>query len=566
MLSAHRDRLDTSCPRKIWCTFGGMVVRDLARGFLLVGAACGSAAECGAAAMGLRQSPQNVLLIVLDDVGTDLIGAYEALETAQGRPPGLQASTPAIDQLLAAQGVTFSRAWTAPKCSPTRAQILTGLHPFHSGIGAIVRAEPFVGARNPGLYPEAVLLPQCLRGASTPYTSAAVGKWHLGDIVQLEADAGHALGFPHGQWFEFYAGSRFNLEPAYAGASANPYFSWRKVYANSLGAPTPCGPTGLPCEVQVVAPPSRNYATADTAEDALALIPTLPEPWFLYVSFNAVHAPYHVPPADLPMAPCLPGAGASLPCALQVSNSAVSRARCMMSSLDQQVGRLICASDPADTTFILIGDNGSPQQATAPPHDPLHAKGTMYEGGVRVPLIVRSPLIPPARRGAVEAKLVCSVDLYPTVLEIGGVPLSANTATDGVSLVPYLVSDNAPTLRWMSYTEGFFPNFRPTSAGVPPAGYVCHYQNQALRDGRFKLIRRTRRDHQNNALILVSEEFYDLGQGGPPDTSVTPPAPTPDWFEANDLLASGAPLTGEPREAYGRLGRALTARYPTLVR
>jgi arylsulfatase A-like enzyme len=533
---------------------------------LFVGAVCGSAAECEASSTGSTPPPQNVMLIVLDDVGTDLIGAYEALETAQGRAPGLPASTPAIDQLLAAQGVTFSRAWTAPKCSPTRAQILTGLHPFHSGVGAIVRASPFSGARNPGLFSEAVLLPQQLRAGPTPYASAAVGKWHLGDIAQLEDDPGHALGSPHGQWFQFYAGSRFNLEAVSAGASSNVYFSWRKVYANALGAPTPCGTSGSPCETPMIAPPSRNYATADTAEDALALIATLPEPWFLYVSFNAVHAPYHVPPVDLPTAPCLPGASASSPCALEVSNSAVSRARCMMSALDQQIGRLICASDPADTTFILIGDNGSPQSATAAPHNPLHAKGTMYEGGVRVPLIVRSPLVPPARRGAVEERLVSSVDLYPTVLEIAGAPLLPSTATDGVSLVPYLVDGAAPTLRWMSYTEGFFPNFRPTSAGVPPAGYVCNYQNQALRDGRFKLIRRTRRDHQNQALILVSEEFYDLGQGGPPDTSVTPPAPTPDWFETNDLIAGGAPLTGEPREAYGRLSEVMATRYPTLVR
>jgi arylsulfatase A-like enzyme len=544
---------------------GAMRGRDLFVVGLFVGVVCGAAAECEAALGSPTPPPQNVLLIVLDDVGTDLIGTYETLEVSQGRAPGLPASTPAIDQLLAAQGVTFSRAWTAPKCSPTRAQILTGLHPFHSGIGAIVRAEPFTGARNPGLFPEAELLPQQLRAAPTPYASAAVGKWHLGDIVQLDDDPGHALGWPHGQWFEYYAGSRFNLEAANAGSSANPYFSWRKVYASANGASTPCGPSSQACEVPVYAPPSRNYATADTAEDALALIATLPEPWFLYVSFNAVHAPYHVPPADLPTAPCLPGAGASLPCALAVTNSVVERARCMMSALDQQIGRLICASDPADTTFILIGDNGSPQNATAAPHDPLHAKGTMYEGGVRVPLIIRSPLVPPTRRGTVEPRLVCSVDLHSTVLELAGAP-AANTATDGVSLVPYLVAANAPTLRWMSYSEGFFPNFRPTASGVPPPEYVCHYQNQALRDLRFKLIRRTRRDHQNNALILVSEEFYDLGQGGPPDTSVTPPAPTPDWFEQHDLLATGAPLVGAAREAYGRLSSTLATRYPSLVR
>src|SRR5215510_11866392 len=76
--------------------------------------------------------PDNVVLIVLDDVGVDLIGAYERYYVSLGRAPGTPASTPAIDGLLAARGVTFTNVWTCPKCSPSRAQILTGRYASHN--------------------------------------------------------------------------------------------------------------------------------------------------------------------------------------------------------------------------------------------------------------------------------------------------------------------------------------------------------------------------------------------------------------------------------------------------
>lgn len=508
--------------------------------------------------------PQNLLVIVLDDVGTDLIGAYESIERAQGRPAGWPAETPAIDQLLVAQGVTFTSAWATPKCSPTRAQILTGMHGLHSGIGSIVRSSPFVGARNPGLDHDAAILPQQLQTALAPYASGAVGKWHLGDIDQMQDNAGHALGEPSGAWFQHFAGSRFNLESALGPGGGNAYWSWRKIYATAIGLSTPCGPNSAPCEVDVIAPPTQNYATADTTEDALALMAALPEPWLIYVSYNAVHAPYHVPPTDLPGAPCLNPAGMPVACEVPVLEHIPSLARCMMTTLDQQIGRLVCAAAADRTTIALIGDNGSPQPAIAAPFAPLHGKGTMYEGGVRVPLVIRSPLIPPARRGTVEPRLVSAVDLHATLLEIAGAP--PLFGADGVSLTGYLGAASAPSVRWFNYSEAFFPNFVPAPAGGPSANYVGNYHNQAIRNARFKLIRRTTREHSNPAILVVSEEFFDLTQGGPPDTSVYPPAPTPDWFEAHDLLASGAPLQGAARDAYGKLTTILNTRYPSVVR
>lgn len=504
----------------------------------------------------------------MDDVGIDLVGIYEAIDTAAGRPAGSPAYTPVIDNLLAAQGMTFTQAWSAPMCSPTRAQILTGNLGFRSGVGSIVRANPHGHARNPGLQPDATLLPQVLHAAATPYTCAAVGKWHLADVEQLEAEPAHPLGLPYGNWFDHFAGSRLNLEPppgGGGGGGGNSYFSWRKLFASTLGS-SPCVAPNVGCEVAIYSPPTRNYATADTTEDALALMQTLPEPWFLYVAYNAIHAPVHVAPIDLPSAPCLPSSGPSLACSFTAGNDPASLSRCMLTGLDQQIGRLACAVNSANTTFILIADNGTAPAAIAPPFDPMQAKGTVYEAGVRVPLIVRSPLIPPHLVGSVETRMVHAVDLFATVSEIAQAPALPNGGIDSVSLLPYLTGAQTAPLRRLNYTEGFYPNFRALSPGVPTANYVGHFQNQALRDERFKLVRRTRRDHSNSSLITVTEELYDLLQGGPPDTSVQPPAPTRDWFETNDLLASGAPLPRAASLAYQRLSAALDQHYPSVVR
>jgi len=518
------------------------------------------------AAPSASTKPHNVLMVVLDDVGVDLLETYERLDVARGRPAGEPASTPAIERLLAEQGLTFTNAWVSPKCSPTRAQLLTGKYSLRNGIGWVMHPERGELIANPGLGFDTVLLPQQLAAAPTPYSSAAVGKWHLASVEQLTAHPAHALGMPAGTWFDEFAGASMNLEPLERGEGVPAaYFQWRKTFASSTGRATPCpGPT--PCQLEWRVPPTAHYATVDTTEDALTMMATLPEPWFLYVAYNAVHAPFHVPPSELPAAPCIAPELAPGPCELPADRNANPyRVRCTMAALDQQLGRLLCAHDAADTTVIVVGDNGTPPDATLPPFTPDRAKGTMYEGGARVPLFIRSPLLAKERRGAVESRLVNSVDLHATVLELARAPQLAS-ALDGVSLVPYLLRGDGPTLRSESYADGFFPNFQVTASGAPPEGYVCSFHNQTLRDERFKLIRRVGRHPRELERHTRAEEFYDLLEGGAPDTSVAPPRPQPDWFERNDLLASGKPLSEVAQRAYDRLSRVLSEQYPSLVR
>jgi len=509
--------------------------------------------------------PQNVLLVVFDDVGVDLIGAYEDYYRSLGRAPGTPASTPTIDA-FSGQSVNFANAWTCPTCTASRAQILTGRHGSRTGMGAVLRRNPLGGIPNPGLAHEELLLPEALKRGPRPYITAAVGKWHLVDHVQLATNAAHALGAPAGSWFDYFAGSPFNLERALsAPPGTNSYYAWRKVYATTIvPGSSPCGPGALPCEVERLTPPVQHYATADTTDDALTLIHTLPEPWFLYVAYNSPHFPYHVTPPQLSTADCAPPPTAPSPCLLYPPQSSPELARCMLSVVDEQLARLLCAIDSGATTVILTADNGTDGNAVAPPFDPTRGKGSLYQGGVQVPLIVRSPLTPPALRGTFHPALVASTDLFATVAQLGGV---AASTPESVSLVPYLSGAPHPTPRTLVYTEGFFPNFTPRSRSAgPPQNYYGSFHNQAVSDGLFKLLRMWDRVGATGAVTL-HEEFYDLTQGGPLNTNTTPPTPTPDWFELNNLLAGGtAGLAPTAQLAYAQLAAWLDANYPSLVR
>src|SRR5262249_48210393 len=119
----------------------------------------------------------------------------------------------------------------------------------------------------------------------------------------------------------------------------------------------PCGSVGVPCEVAVTGPGPTYYATADTANDALTLIGNLPQPWFLYVAFDACHSPVdHDIPSGLPTASCGTYTPPTAPCA--TGNLAID-ARCVMEALDTQIGRILCAVDANTTTVIVVGDNGT---------------------------------------------------------------------------------------------------------------------------------------------------------------------------------------------------------------
>ncbi len=398
----------------------------------------------------------NVVLVIADDVGVDLVGAYGAAS--------VPACTPNVDR-LASTGVLFRNAWSNPVCSPTRAQVLTGRHGFRTGIGRTVGNV----VNGTGLAEAERTLPEALPG----YASALVGKWHLGDPAQGTLH-------PNASGFGSFAGSLSNLQAGGGGS----YSSWVKTVDG----------------VQVQA---TTYATEDTIDDALAAVAALPEPWLLVVSFNACHTPVHDPPPHLCPAPA--------PCGTTACDNpspdrpTPERVRAMMEVLDGQLGRLLGALD-MDTLVVFLGDNGTDGDAVEPPYDPARAKGTLYQAGIRVPLIVSGAGV---AAGECEA-LVTATDVFATVVELAG---GSPVAEDSVSLVPYLTDPRRPSLRAHAYAEWFTPN---NPVGPP------NQHRRAVRDRRYKLIRRTGQP----------DELYDLRL---------------DPLETNDLFPGLVP--GSPREA-----------------
>jgi len=383
----------------------------------------------------------NVILLIADDVGVDKIGAYGEHPSP---PP-----TPNIDA-LAARGVLFRNAYAPPVCSPSRAAMLTGRYPRRYGLGLHLRPS------DADELPLAELtLPEMLGRGPIAYDHSAVGKWHLST-----PSSRHAGRHPVASGFHWHAGSLGNL------GGRGSYFTWEKSTNGRFGR-------------------TSTYATTDTIDDALARVEAMQPPWFLWVAFNAAHKPYEEPPSSLHTRRDL--------------ESVADRYDAMVEALDSEIGRLLRSLDPdvlAATTIIFVSDNGTAHAGVTPPWSSSHAKATLYEGGVGVPLIIAGPRV--AVPGAECGALVHVVDLFATVAEIAGVDLGQLSsedgkplAIDGLSLMPYLTNPSAESQRDVIYQDLFGPN------GAGP----YQFERRMVRDERYKLV---------EFVAHGIQEFYDL--------------------------------------------------------
>lgn len=370
------------------------------------------------------EKPGNILLVVLDDVGAYDVHAYGFDANAP--------QTPALDA-LAAQGVRFSRAWGNPLCSPSRASIQTGLYPLHTGLGDnLPRQGPAFA-----LPVDTPNLPTWL-AEQAGYTTEAIGKWHL----STDRDPQGAT--PLGYGYARYIGQPTNLlsvesEGEVVKTSYYRWHEWRDGYRWNEG-----------------------YLTHTEIDDAIDAVGELPSPWFLQVAVHAVHLPLDLPP-DTPA----PDGGWT------------GRAKyvAMLEDVDAQLARLFEAV-PEDTTIVVVGDNGAPNSIDTPDFDGADTKGSVMEGGVRVPLIVRSPWV--AAPGTESDALVHLVDLWPTFADVARAPVDDTLALDGRSLLPFLQDVHAADPRPVVYSERYQPSGDPALATL---------REQAVRDTRYKLTR-----------------------------------------------------------------------------
>lgn len=344
----------------------------------------------------------NVLVIVLDDVGVEKIGAYA--EDAAAGP------TPVLD-LIADHGVLFRNAWAFPICSPMRASTLTGRWPFRHGVGTAI---PWVSPDTFVMADAELTLPEVLGGLG--YRTAAVGKWHLVNQGFTPDPYMHPIDFG----FERHVGPIANLLD---------YYAWQRNDAGASGA-TQTSVTG--------------YVTSVSIDDAIDVIEGWEdEPWFMWLALNAPHGPFHAPPPQLHTQGDLTGAG---PPDLFTA---------MLEAADTEIGRLLANIRPAvlrNTYVIVLGDNGTSWKAIPPPA-PQKYKSTVFEGGVNVPMLAIGPGVATGE----ATGLVSSIDIFQTVVDLasGG---HVEPDTDSLSLLPYLREPSARGVRPWVYTELFGDN------------------------------------------------------------------------------------------------------------
>lgn len=366
----------------------------------------------------------NIVFILIDDMGWRDVGCFGSTFYR----------TPNIDR-LAGEGMKFTNAYAAcPVCSPTRASILTGKYPARLHVTDWIPGftRQFAKLKSPAwtqyLSTEEITLADVLKPAG--YISTSIGKWHLGDERY----------WPEKHGFDSNFGGTHQGQPP-------SYFSPYRI------ANIPNGPEG-------------EYLTDRLADQAVKFIETNKDkPFFLYLPHYAVHGP-HAAKAD--MIAQYEG---------KVSKKAPQHNptyAAMVQSVDESVGKVCGALHDLGleqrTIVIFTSDNGGLEGPTS--NEPLReGKGTLYEGGIREPMIVKWPGV--VKAGAVCDSVVSSVDFYPTILEVAGVADKPGHVRDGLSILPLLKQTGAVS-RDAIYWH--YPHYHHTTPGG------------AIRVGDFKLI------------------------------------------------------------------------------
>lgn len=378
-------------------------------------------------ATGLPSAPKpNVVLILMDDMGYGDLGSYGASDVR----------TPNIDR-LAREGVRLTDAYAnGAVCTPTRAALISGRYQQRVGLEWALGATP--GDSVLGLRPTGTSLPALLN--ANGYATGLIGKWHLGRKPEF---------WPNANGFDEFYGFLSGAHDYYTATADGP----PDLYENT----TPVEPTG--------------YLTDEITRHAVSFIArNADSPFFLEVAYNAVHWPFE--PPDRPPT----DAERRTPRPLrQMPDDSVPATRQdyvrMLERADQGVGKVLATLDSLgltrNTLVIFTNDNGGEWLSRNAPL--FHRKGTLWEGGIRVPLILRWPGVLPA--GRTSAQVAITMDLTASILTVTGTPTPASYRPDGVDLFPMLLG-NTP----LRERQLFWRIARPSR------------QQRAVRSGTWKLL------------------------------------------------------------------------------
>ncbi len=367
------------------------------------------------------KSRPNILFILADDLGWSQLGCYGSRFY----------ETPNIDR-LATEGMKFTDAYAAcPVCSPTRASIMTGKYPARLHLTDFIAGGnyPVERLKQPEwqkyLPLEEITIAEVFETAG--YKTASFGKWHL-SIAKQPPES-----------------ERYNPD--------------KQGFDESI----------ITYKPKSKQDPEKDAHSVDriTEKSLEFLVKNRDRPFFLYVTHNTIHSP--VLGKKKLVDKYRNKAGADLP-----QNNPVIAA--MIEDLDDSVGTLLQKLDElkiADKTIVIFfSDNGGLERVAK--QTPLRSgKANLYEGGIRVPLIVRWPKV--TRPGSICSEPVISVDFFPTFIDILGLRNRTKKPIDGVSLVPFLKRSGSLKRKAIYW---HYPHYHSSSIG--PGG--------AVRCGNYKLI------------------------------------------------------------------------------
>lgn len=466
-----------------------------------------SFATCAVQAATVARKP-NILLIVADDLGYGELGC-------QGFHQDIR--TPRIDS-IASQGIRFTQGYsTGPYCSPSRAGLITGR--YQQRFGHEFNPGPHLEGRPAmGLALEQRTFGDLLRGQG--YATGWFGKSHLGYAPEY-----HPLARGFDSFYGFLGASHGYLE---AGHGLERIFRDRE-------------PAGHP-----------GYLTDAIAREAVDFITrNRDRPWFVYLPFNAVHAPLEVLRSH------------EKRYASSIADPRRRRFAALLSALDDAVGQVLGhvrdLGLEEDTLVIFTSDNGGPTAVTTSSNGPLKGcKGQLSEGGIRVPFLIQWKGRLPA--GAVDHRLVSQLDLLPTALAAAGAGGNSSRRLDGIDLLPYLTDrgkgEPHQALFWrygrqIAVRSGDWKLVKSSVDGVPLGEGVATSQgarlhNLALDVGESVDLSEAEPEKLRELAALWEEWNLQLAEpswppGGQLRIKPAKPSPGGPWKEGDHLRPSESP-------------------------
>jgi arylsulfatase B len=306
-------------------------------------------------------STPNILFIIADDMGKDATAGFSEGST-KPNTPNLNA--------IKNNGLVFNNLWVNPTCSPTRSSIITGKYGYRTG----------VKFANDVLSPSEKILQKYINEQTNNlYSTGIVGKWHLsGAFTSIN---------PESFGVDYFAG-------LISGIARPSYYQWQLTKGGSTNV-------------------ENEYVTKVFTDLSIDWINSQSKPWFLWLAYNAPHTPFHLPPSEMHSQGNLPPYADGL--------NPMPYYMASIEAMDYQIGKLLEGIPDAEldnTIIIFIGDNGSPGQVAQLPYGPTKAKGSLYQGGINVPMFISGNGV--GRIGE-DDNLICSTDLFCTIAELAGI-------------------------------------------------------------------------------------------------------------------------------------------------